>query len=91
MAGINSLNFGALGIQRAQEGQKRDGRPIIRANVPVGPVANLSGAADMPLPSAGDSATPSVNPKADQHPAHAGAKTPTSFEDTVGTLLDIKA
>ncbi len=82
MGDITTLRAGLLGIQRGQAGLLRDAREIIRANIP--------GSDPSATESEPDLVKALVNLASDRNQAAMGAKVIRSFEDTLGTLLDVK-
>lgn len=76
MPTINALNSGLLGIQRGFEGLKRDASQITRASLPEPDVSVVK---------------PLVNLVADRTQAQASAKVVKSYDEAIGSLLDVKA
>jgi hypothetical protein len=76
MPTISSLNSGLLGIQRGFEGLRRDAGQIASASVPEPDVSVVK---------------PLVNLVADRSQASASAKVIKSYDEAIGSLLDVKA
>lgn len=82
MGSITTLSAGLLGLRRGQDGLERDAREIIRANIP-----GSAPSATEPEPAL---VRALANLASDRNQAIMGAKVIRAFDDTLGTLLDVK-